>query len=278
MRVWLHTQGERVRSRPGPIWSWKDFYGHSPTFCWSFNLGLLSVISDSKCTKYRFTTCSNSPRKKVWVYVNWPSRHDHSCLLGRKSAHPPPPKKVNFYRVQTTPVTPRRPPCSYGSRGGGGVSWGLFWYGCASQFFETCPNHIPRLRKKWPINILDLTKCLHIHILFFDFIYTLFAVCKQSLQINITIWFLSWISEQKYEYFQTGMSENGTIHITMMKNWVTENGTIHITMMKNWVSHIPFFRKRGLNVYLAALKRGLFGTHIPTTSYTRDMASSPELL
>ena len=74
------------------------------------------------------------------------------------------------------------------------------------------------------------------------------------------------------------MSENGTIHITMMKNWVTENGTIHITMMKNWVSHILFFRKRGLNVYLAALKRGLFGTHIPTTAYTRDMASSPELL
>ena len=25
------------------------------------------------------------------------------------------------------------------------------------------------------------------------------------------------ISEQKYEYFQTGMSENGTIHITMIK-------------------------------------------------------------
>ena len=44
-----------------------------------------------------------------------------------------------------------------------------------------------------------------------------------------------------FVYFQTGMSENGNIHITMMKNWV---------------SHIFFFfRKRGLIVYLAALKK-----------------------
>ena len=41
--------------------------------------------------------------------------------------------------------------------------------------------------KKRPIHILDLTKCLHIHILFFDFLYTIFAVCKQSLQNIITI-------------------------------------------------------------------------------------------
>ena len=37
--------------------------------------------------------------------------------------------------------------------------------------------------------------------------YTLFAVCKQSLQINVTIL----VSEQKYKHFQTGVSENGTI-------------------------------------------------------------------
>ena len=55
-----------------------------------------------------------------------------------------------------------------------------------------------------------------------------------------------------FVYFQTGISENGNIHITMMKNWV---------------SHILFLRKRGLIVYLAALKRGLFGPHIRTVSY-----------
>ena len=44
-----------------------------------------------------------------------------------------------------------------------------------------------------------------------------------------------------FVYFQTGMSENGNIHITMMKTWV---------------SHILFLRKGGLIVYLAALKRG----------------------
>ena len=36
---------------------------------------------------------------------------------------------------------------------------------------------------------------------------------------------------------------------------MSENATIHITMMKNWVGHILFLRKRGLIVYLAALKK-----------------------
>ena len=44
-----------------------------------------------------------------------------------------------------------------------------------------------------------------------------------------------------FVYFQTGMSENGNIHITMMKNGV---------------SHILFLRKRWLIVNLAALKKG----------------------
>ena len=46
-----------------------------------------------------------------------------------------------------------------------------------------------------------------------------------------------------------------------------ENGTLHISMMKSWVSHILFLRKMGLIVYMAALKRGLFGPHIRTMSY-----------
>ena len=37
-------------------------------------------------------------------------------------------------------------------------------------------------------------------------------------------------------------------------------------MMLNWVIHILFVRKRGLIVYLAALKKGLFDTHIRTMS------------
>ena len=88
-------------------------------------------------------------------------------------------------------------------------------------------------RKKWPIHILDPTKCLHIHLLSASSVY------KWILQFR----FLGWISKQKYEYIQTGMPENGISHISMMKNWV---------------SHILFLRKRGLIVYLAALKRGAF--------------------
>ena len=81
------------------------------------------------------------------------------------------------------------------------------------------------------------------------FLYNLFAVSKQSLHINITFW----VSELniwaiKDEYFQTGMSEIKTILISMMKNWV---------------SHILFHRKRGLNIYLASLKKGAIGTTHP---------------
>ena len=36
---------------------------------------------------------------------------------------------------------------------------------------------------------------------------------------------------------------------------MSENETILISMMKNWVSHIHFLKKRGLIVYLAALKK-----------------------
>ena len=54
-------------------------------------------------------------------------------------------------------------------------------------------------------------------------------------------------------------------NISLQKG-MSENVIIHISMMKNWVSHIFFLRKRGLVVYLAALKKGLFGTQIRTMS------------
>ena len=50
--------------------------------------------------------------------------------------------------------------------------------------------------------------------------------------------------------------------MSIFKQGMSENGTIHITMMKNWISHILFLRKRGLIVYLAALKKGVIrATH-----------------
>ena len=49
---------------------------------------------------------------------------------------------------------------------------------------------------------------------------------------------------------------------------MSENGTIHKTMMKNWVSHILFLRKRGLIVYLAGLKKGaILRPQLPTMLY-----------
>ena len=55
---------------PGPVpyfrgdWSWNNFYGHSPPFRWFIQEGLLSVTSESMCTKYWLTACSSLPRKK----------------------------------------------------------------------------------------------------------------------------------------------------------------------------------------------------------------------
>ena len=53
----------RVRYFGGDC-SWNNFYGHSPPFCWFILEGLLSVTSESMCTKYWLTACSSLPRKK----------------------------------------------------------------------------------------------------------------------------------------------------------------------------------------------------------------------
>ena len=57
---------------------------------------------------------------------------------------------------------------------------------------------------------------------------------------------------------------------------MSENGTIHISMMKNLVSHIFFLRKRGLIIYLAALKKGaIWAAHPYSLSYTACIGSNP---
>ena len=61
-------------------------------------------------------------------------------------------------------------------------------------------------------------------------LYTRFAVCKQGLQIIITIL----VSEP-----------NIWAKIWVSLNRDDKNGTIHISMMKNWVSHVYFFLVKG---------------------------------
>ena len=69
----------------------------------------------------------------------------------------------------------------------------------------------------------------------------------RSIYLKKVMKLLAFIFEQpsylskKYEYFQTGMSENRTILITMIKKWVRR---------------ILLLSKRGLIIYLAALKKG----------------------
>ena len=68
------------------------------------------------------------------------------------------------------------------SGGGGGVAWGKFWYWCAAQFFETYPS-----LQKVTYSYTWLSKMFTYSYTVLWFLYTLFSVCKQSLQINITI-------------------------------------------------------------------------------------------
>ena len=44
--------------------------------------------------------------------------------------------------------------------------------------------------------------------------------------------------------------------MSIFKTGMSENGTIHISMMKNWVSYILFLGNGGLIIYLPALKKG----------------------
>ena len=65
-------------------WSWNNFYGNSPPFRWIIQEGLLSVTSESVCTKYLLTACSILPRKSV---VRWTDRPAMTIAvdLGRKA-------------------------------------------------------------------------------------------------------------------------------------------------------------------------------------------------
>ena len=63
---------------PGPVpyfygdWSWNNFYGHSPPFCWLIQERLLPITNESMCTKYWLTAYSILPRKSVVRWTDLP--------------------------------------------------------------------------------------------------------------------------------------------------------------------------------------------------------------
>ena len=75
---------------PGPVpyfggdWSLNNFYGHSSPFHWIIQEGLLSVTSESMCTKYWLTACSSLLRKKCGQ-MNWPSQMTIAVDFGHKA-------------------------------------------------------------------------------------------------------------------------------------------------------------------------------------------------
>ena len=65
------SRGHKFDPSPIPYfhgdWLWTNFYGHSPSFRWIIREGVLSVTSESMCTRYWLIACSSLPRKKVWL-------------------------------------------------------------------------------------------------------------------------------------------------------------------------------------------------------------------
>ena len=86
------SRGREFDASPVPYfrgdWSWNNFYSHSPPFRSIIQEGLLSVTSESMCTKYWLTACSSLPRKSV---VRWTDRPAMTIAvdLGRKATHFP---------------------------------------------------------------------------------------------------------------------------------------------------------------------------------------------
>ena len=84
------SRGREFDPSPVPYflgdWSWNNFYGHSPPFLGIIQEGLLSVTSESMCTKYWLTACSVEacPGKSV---VRWTDRPTMTIAvdLGRKA-------------------------------------------------------------------------------------------------------------------------------------------------------------------------------------------------
>ena len=75
---WSDCRSRGTEFNPGPVpyfcggWLWNTFYGQSPHFSWIIQEGLLSVTSESMCTKYWLKACSSLPRKNVWLTLKAP--------------------------------------------------------------------------------------------------------------------------------------------------------------------------------------------------------------
>ena len=131
----------RSRSRefnPGPApyftgdWSWNNFYGHSPPFCWIIQEGLLSVTSESMCTKYWFKRLFKLAQEKVW--------------LGELTV-PPWPYLLTWDIKQQNIVIMTGPRSAVGN-----VSGNRWKSDCRSRDREFDPGPFPNFRGDWSWN------------------------------------------------------------------------------------------------------------------------------
>ena len=138
---------------------------------------------------------------------------------------------------------------------GGGGNLGVILVRVCEPVFQNLPHSHTWPLKNGPIHILPHPKCWPIHILPFDFLYPFFAGCYTNITVNSC-------NTKKISSLEKSLSEK-YVHIPGCQ----KNGVFHIGIQKKWVIHIFFVEKRGPIIYLAVLKRGLFGTHIRTMPY-----------
>ena len=128
---------------------------------------------------------------------------------------------LKFMKVSNLPVGKwNSKSCPFHAASGWGITWDNFGTSVRASFLKHTPIIYLVFEKK-TYSYTWLNKMLtYSYIVLRFFIPSLLSVNKDHKWI-LQFWFLSWISEQEYEYFLTGMSENGTTHITIMKNWAS---------------------------------------------------------
>ena len=99
------------------------------------------------------------------------------------------------------------------------------------------------------------------------FIYCPLIFCTHFLLVVRQI-SVSSLNTKRISSLEKSLSETCYVHIP----GCPKNGAFHIGIQKDRVIHIHFVEERGPIIYLAALKRGLFGTHIHTMPYIGSYA------
>ena len=140
--------------------------------------------------------------------------------------------------------------------GGGGGNLGVILVRVCEPVFQNLPPFIYLAFKKTD-----------------PFIYLIIQNVDQFIYCPlIFVPIFCWLLDKYHSQYSCNTKRISSLEKSLSEKYVhipgcQKNGAFHIGIQKNWAIHILFVEKRGLIIYLAVLKRGLFGMHIRTMPY-----------